>query len=230
MKPLAYAFLGTFCTALGMAITIFFRDSRPRDAVSPALLRTGEGLVLQRLDELYAELQRTNRELAELRGVLRLAPAERRPATPAGEDELPAVRIEPDDPATAAALAALERRLLIELEATRELIRRETGAERLVERIRNARRDVDWTAWEDVIAAWRRDPEEARRMVKLLTVDELLERYGPPTNVWSNTNGLTWQYQRTHPLEPTRVQELILRVPAGYVAQLAYRETTAEDG
>ena len=67
-------------------------------------------------------------------------------------------------------------------------------------------------------------------LVGRMPADELIERYGPPTDVWTNTNGLTWQYARVDPVDPGKIQEVILRLPDGYVAQLAYREREVEEG
>jgi len=124
-------------------------------------------------------------------------------------------------------LARLEASMHAEFEALRALI--ELGERHaLVEAIRSDKRHVDWTAWEEVIEAWRRSPEEARKLVKLLTSDELIERFGPPSDVWANQLGLTWQYERQHPLDPGLTQEIILRLPDGFVAQLAVRELRAD--
>ncbi len=125
-------------------------------------------------------------------------------------------------------LAQLESTMRAEFESLRTLI---GLGERhaLVEAIRSDKRHVDWTAWEDVIATWKRDPEEARKMVKLLTSDELIKRFGPPTDVWANQLGLTWQYKRYHPLDTELTQEIILRLPDGFVAQLAVRELPVKE-
>lgn len=126
-------------------------------------------------------------------------------------------------------LARLEASMRAEFDALRSLI--ELGERHaLVDAIRSDKRHADWTAWEEVIAAWRRSPEEARKLVKLLTSDELIDRFGPPTDVWANQLGLTWQYEREHPLDPGLTQEIILRLPDGFVAQLAVRELKKETG
>ena len=76
-----------------------------------------------------------------------------------------------------------------------------------------------------VMALWREDHDLARKEVKLLIDRQILERFGPPTDVWSNTNGITWQYARDFdPVTEKYGTDIILRMPNGYVTQLAVRE------
>lgn len=144
---------------------------------------------------------------------------------------------EPVEPPDSTSAVGISSRELARLEASmrsgfdelRALI--ELGERHaLVDAIRSDKRHIDWTAWEEVIAAWRRDPKEARQMIKLLTSDELIDRFGPPTDVWANQMGLTWQYKRDHPVEAGLTQEIILRLPDGFVAQLAVRELRKDGG
>jgi len=221
--------LGLLLLAGGSVLAYLYMADAKREAttVEPPAGAGDTALVLRRLDELQVELALLRASVGRLdvADVVRPAPTTTRQPAMAGD---PPTDTGTDAEALNAALARLENTFRLELEKTRELIT-ESGAAGLVERIRSDRRHVDWAAWEDVIVVWKRDMDEARRMVKLMTADELIERYGPPTDVWTNTNGLTWQYARIDPLDATKLQEVILRLPDGYVAQLHYRETKAKD-
>ena len=51
------------------------------------------------------------------------------------------------------------------------------------------------------------------------------ERFGPPSDVLVNPNGLTWQYALpADGLTGVLPLEVILRIPDGYVVQLAVRD------
>lgn len=138
----------------------------------------------------------------------------------------------PDEPAQAGAsgasgpdLAGLEVRLMDELARLREELRRDLDRELVPSRIRDAGLAIDWGAIEEVVALWHEDPEKARREVKLLTTGEVLARFGPPSDVLVNSNGLTWQYAMDpDPATGKRPLEIILRIPDGYVVQLAVRD------
>ncbi len=49
--------------------------------------------------------------------------------------------------------------------------------------LRESRPDVDWYALDRVVAAWKREREEAREALRFLSPEELLERFGAPTRV-----------------------------------------------
>ena len=176
-------------------------------------------------DAIAAALRELGREVGALRqAVEELQGAPLREPVESGESDAAS-----DRPALRRELADLEASMRSEFESLRALI--ELGERHaLVDAIRSDKRHIDWTAWEEVIAAWRRSPEEARKMVKLLTSDELIERFGPPTDIWANQMGLTWQYKRDHPIDTELTQEAILRLPDGFVAQLAIRELKKKTG
>lgn len=224
---------GLVALAALLLVTFLARSEAAREAaeaVGSRAMQRSEGVAgggappVESGGELRASVEALRTEVAALRRLVEElgaagAHAGRREPVDAAPERTPAeLRDE---------LARLEgtvRTGFAELRALIELGERHA----LVESIRSNRRDVDWTAWEEIIAAWNRDPEEARKAVKLLTSDELIERFGPPTDVWANQMGLTWQYERVHPLNPDRTQEVILRLPDGYVAQLAVRELDRE--
>lgn len=195
----------------------------------PLAAETGDGERLTRIEAQLAELRAAIEDLARRDarpgpgGPVRrdaAAPATDPAEDPAGESARGA-----EDEAWRLALAALETRLVDELAALRDGLRRDLDRELVPERIRDAGRAIDWGAWEEVVARWHEDPDRARREVKLLTADEVLERFGPPSDVLVNANGLTWQYAR--PVDPAtgvRPLEIILRIPDGYVVQLAVRD------
>jgi hypothetical protein len=97
---------------------------------------------------------------------------------------------------------------------------------RLTNQLRNAQTDPSDAATVDALLGRIKAPDAFpdRKEVKLLTAEQVLERFGAPTDVWSNTNGITWQYARDwdHVREKYEL-EIILRIPDGYVTQLAVR-------
>ena len=123
------------------------------------------------------------------------------------------------------ALSSVETRLLDELAALREHLITELDRELVPTLIRDGAGEVNWGAWEEVVALWHEDPDRARADVKLLTAEEVLDRFGAPSDVFVNPNGLTWQYARDP--DPTTGRpplEIILRIPDGYVVQLVVRD------
>lgn len=80
---------------------------------------------------------------------------------------------------------------------TQELLRGAPalGGESLTE-VRERRRDTDWNALEVFEAAWRRDSKAASRTCHFLTMRELLEAYGPPTDLYRPQGGLIFHYAR----------------------------------
>lgn len=176
---------------------------------------------------LDGRLERIERELALLRAELETArqplvvPAG--PPAPAG-DRRPLGEQPTGDARVLAALAGLEERLdALAARATTESSAADQAA--LLERLKDPTRTIDWGAWDAVLSVWDRDRDEARRMLKLSSAEQVLERFGPPTDVWSNTSGITWQYGRHwDPALERYALEILLRIPAGYVTQLIVRE------
>ena len=212
--------------------------------------RRGEAVAVD--PGLDARLARMERDLAALHEVLSGTGA--RPGHAGPELEQPTVPRQAGAPApqpldTAAAgdadgarvadgaglAEAQVERLLAELRAMEFRLRSElhgvAGTEddvertaALVERMRGTDAEVDWYAWDPILALWDADREAARAELKLMTAEEVIDRFGPPTDVWSNTNGITWQYARGYDALAEKYQdEIILRMPDGYVTQLAVR-------
>lgn len=79
--------------------------------------------------------------------------------------------------------------------------------------------EIDWPAWRELYGVHQGDPKAAAARVRLLTTDQLLERYGPPTTMRSRDDGSrTWYYYDDSPGgEPLSVT---LRILDGYVTEL----------
>lgn len=166
-------------------------------------------------------LESIAQELAEIRRQLAL-----RPAPVAGAVVPPERRIlhedgtATDDAPTLAAIEALQQHLDREIDALRHAISdRETAQQRL-SRLRDEGRGIDWAALNALVATWRFDKSAAEKEVELMTTETVLERFGPPSRVWTNTNGIHWEYAGEGAGD---WKQVILRVPDGYVTNLIVR-------
>ena len=173
-------------------------------------------------------------ELADLRAAIetlsagasvRSTPA---PAAALGRTSLPADprtdARQPGSPEWLAALERIESLVATEHERTRAAVQSGSSQASVLERVRNSKGVINWAAWQPILDLWHSDPDAARKELKLLSADRVLERFGPPTDIWTVSQGITWQYARDFdPVEESWGLEIILRVPDGYVTQLAVR-------
>lgn len=216
--------IGVFAAAFGF----LYSESR-RSADGEAGPRSAAGLGpqaellserIQVLIDLLAERESRARPASELDA----------PSPGASRDPLPSARATSDadlagpDPDLLQALTRLEQVVREEARNTRNLLGPDPDERGVLDRIKDADRPADWAAWAPILALWRDDPGAARAEVKLLTDQEVLDRFGTPTDVWSVDQGITWQYARDKdPADASWGTEIILRVPKGYVTQLAVR-------
>jgi len=85
--------------------------------------------------------------------------------------------------------------------------------------LRRQKMETDWTAIGELLVRWDADEEEALCELRRLSDDALLERYGPPSDVWHRDKGLTWVYTQGHdPETGVFEQRLFLNLVGGYVA------------
>lgn len=125
-----------------------------------------------------------------------------------------------DDTPVLLALDSLQKHLDAELaELSRLITERETAQTRLA-RMREEGRGIDWAALNALVATWRFDRDAAEKDVELLTAEQVLDRFGPPSRVYTNTNGLHWEYTGKGAGD---WKQVILRVPDGYVTNLIVR-------
>ena len=115
-----------------------------------------------------------------------------------------------------------------ELRGLRFLVAPDAGPQDVSTRVLEAMQDpnhgIDWGAWQPILDLWEHDRAEARSKVKLMTEEQVLQRFGPPSDVWSNTQGITWQYARGVGADGQGHElEILLRIPNGYVTQLVVR-------
>lgn len=96
-----------------------------------------------------------------------------------------------------------------------------TGGAAGISRARNTHAEADWSLLLPLAVQMTRDDETAKTQVRLLTPAELLDRYGPPSNVWAsgNSSSVTWHYARTGMVngELEMISELNFRIMDGYV-------------
>jgi len=95
---------------------------------------------------------------------------------------------------------------------------RQASASPSLDQLREEKREVDWGAWDTFISDWHLDQEQAAGELKLVTGQELMNRYGPPTEVWSNEKGMHWIYGRDYdPVAEKYATEIYLRFHDGQV-------------
>ena len=94
-----------------------------------------------------------------------------------------------------------------------------------VDALREAKPEVDWIEVERLLANWSNDPEGTRSSVRLLPASELLRRFGSPTELWNNAEGLHWFYQRAKdPASERFLTEVYFRLTDGRVTLLDVRD------
>jgi len=189
--------LATVVTSAGSsAVAVTILTPEPRESVSP-----------QRDDGALA------RELGALRMFLEKGEAPRlQPAPPAAASR----RLE-GDPAPGVGVGDVDR-LVAAIERLEQSLRDEHAALRLAladadaqEVAKHERRvEIDWAAWNELWGVYQGDEKAARDRVRLLTVDQLLDRFGAPTEVASGM----WYYYTPDESEPLNVQ---VQVVDGYV-------------
>lgn len=198
-----------------------------RGPEAPTASTAGADLRLARIEAALAELREAIDRL-EVRSTVGLIPppAEGGRSPADAGDDLANKEAQPGvSGASGSDLAGLEVRLMDELARLREELRQDLDRELIPTRIREAGLAIDWGAIEEVVALWHEDPAKARSEVKLLTTGEVLARFGPPSDVLVNSNGLTWLYAMDpDPSTGKLPLEMILRIPDGYVVQLAVRD------
>jgi hypothetical protein len=165
-----------------------------------------------------AQLEAIAIELGEIRRLLAVVPpgtvpTERRPV---GENAGESTDASP----VLGAIALLENNIGAQLAELRRLLEEvESPANRLA-RVRDEGRTIDWAALNSLVATWRYDKEAAEKEVELLSVERVIDRFGPPARVWTNSNGLHWEYAGEGAGD---WKQVILRVPDGYVTNLIVR-------
>jgi len=110
------------------------------------------------------------------------------------------------------AIDRLEATLRDEAQATRVAL---VDASASGVELRERRADIDWAAWQDVWGTYQSDEKAGADKVRLLTTDQLLAHYGPPTEVSSKENGMrTWYYYDPDGGQPLNVT---VQIVDGYV-------------
>ena len=86
---------------------------------------------------------------------------------------------------------------------------------------RELRRDSDWNALLPIAQAMSRDSDQAKKGVRFLTPTELLERFGPPEEVYAakGSAAISWYYRRTGIIdgEEDVISAVTFRIQDGYV-------------
>jgi len=132
-----------------------------------------DGAVERRLAETTAALADLAGRIASLEETMRATPP---PREPAGADP---------------ALAELRRDVLELWAWLEDELRRDPLADARAEA-----RETDWAALEELAARWRLDPGSAANGVRLSSEAEVLRRFGPPTELWSDAKGTHWTWRR----------------------------------
>jgi hypothetical protein len=86
---------------------------------------------------------------------------------------------------------------------------------------RELRRESDWNALLPIAQAMSRDSEQAKKGLRFLTPTELLERFGPPEEVYAakGSAAISWYYRRAGIIdgEDAVVSEVTFRIQDDYV-------------
>lgn len=78
--------------------------------------------------------------------------------------------------------------------------------------------EVDWAEYRNYISDWEADAETAEESLKFKSDRDLMRRFGPPTEVWSNEKGTHWIYgENYNELTEKYETEIFLRLRDGYV-------------
>jgi hypothetical protein len=85
--------------------------------------------------------------------------------------------------------------------------------------LRRQKEKTDWAVIAKFLKLWESDEEAALRDLRRLSDDALLERFGPPSEVWHRDKGLTWVYTQGYDAETDAFeQRLFLNLVGRYVA------------
>jgi len=197
--PLALAFCaGSMLTVLVWSITV-----QPGGSTGPETPADQAGVIAE-LRDLRASVERLGRLPVRNAGAAL-------PSAPAADSS---AQRAPD-------LSPLLESLGRTLERLDQKLAGSNGGPAGLTQARELRRDTDWNALLPIAQAMSRDSEQAKRAVRFLTPTELLERFGPPGEVYSSKGSaaISWNYQREAYLdgEETTVSEVTFRIQDGYV-------------
>lgn len=86
--------------------------------------------------------------------------------------------------------------------------------------------EADWNALRGLISSWNLDQEAALEEVRLLSSDQIIRRFGPPTKVWSRGEGVAWLYGTGHFDEESKKYEteVFLQFLDGAVANMSVKQ------
>ena len=206
LRALAILAVGTVVAAVGASVAMA-TFLAPRPVVSAAPDAGSEN-----------ELRALREELARFRKVLEQGALERvsRPA-PAERSDRVAVGAEPalssgEVDRLEKAFTRLEVALREEHTATRAALEVATGPDE-----HERPKEIDWTGWRELFGVYQGDEEAARGTIRLLTTDQLLARYGPPSAVAPRDDCHMWYYYDAPDGPPLSVT---LKVMDGYVTQM----------
>ena len=88
--------------------------------------------------------------------------------------------------------------------------------------VREEKKEVDWVECRNFISDWKADPESAKEDLVFKSDRELMQRFGPPTEVWSNEKGTHWVYGEDYnDLTEKYETEIFVRLRDGYVTLVA---------
>ena len=147
---------------------------------APSLANDSEEL-RETLLEIRATLARIEDRLTAIEA-RETRPTERIPLR-SGEDE-------PNLSTIVADIAELKRSLDERFEESQELNRRPPTLAELKEQ----NPDTKWNDLQNIIDLWHTDEESALEEMRLLSFEDVIRRYGAPTEMWSNEKGTNWIY------------------------------------
>ncbi len=153
-------------------------------------------------------IEDTLSRIEERLAALELREGNARTAVPAGQEDLTTL---------ISSLSELRQELALQIEENRE-----RNARTLAE-LKEKHPDVKWTNLQALIDQWHVDEGKALEDARLLSMEDVIERYGSPTELWSNEKGTNWIYGEGEDPEGGYETEVWLCFQDGLVTMLGVK-------
>ena len=186
------------------------------DPVVAAPAETGEldGVLYEvvALRQSWNELEAAVRALTGRLDAIDPLSASRQPVSPSDGDS-------PSSPELDATLADVQ----FQLRSALALLEGGGGSLRQVQ---EEKPEPDWAELQPILELWRVDQEAALREVYLLSDEEMMRKYGPPTKIWGHEGQVAWLYGDGYfdPNTEKFEREIFMEFVDGHVNQLSVEE------
>lgn len=134
-----------------------------------------------------------------------------------GTTREPVPREQEDLTALIASLSQLREDLALQIEENRE------RSARTLADLKKEHPEIKWTNLQALIDLWHVDQQKALEDARLLSMEDVIERYGSPTELWSNEKGTNWIYGEGEDPEGGYSTEVWLCFQDGLVTMLGVK-------